>query len=81
MEIQFFKINQIFNSFNEFKELLDTFSIEWGYLITRYGLYMRCNQSGNPPSNLLKERKRSSIKCNCNWVIKFQYINKEKEIR
>ena len=27
----------------------------------------------------LKQRKRSSIKCNCNWVIKFQYIDKRKK--
>ena len=41
--IQCFKINQIFNLFNEFKELLDTFSIEWGFCVTRYSLYMRYN--------------------------------------
>ena len=41
--IQCFKINQMFNLFNEFRELLDTFSIEWGFRVTRYGLYMRCN--------------------------------------
>ena len=41
--IQCFKINQIFNSFNEFKELFDTFSIEWGFRVTRYCLYMRYN--------------------------------------
>ena len=40
---------------------------------------MRCNRSGKPPSNAIKQRKRSSIKCNCEWVIKFQYIDKEKK--
>ena len=63
--------NQIFNLFNEFRELVDTFSIEWGFHVTRYGLYMRCNQSSNPPSKTLKRRKRLSIKCNYQWMIKF----------
>ena len=40
---------------------------------------MRCNQSGKPPSNWLKQRNRLSIKYICNGVIKFQYINKGKK--
>ena len=48
VSIPCFKINKISNSFNEFRELLDTFPIEWGFCVSRYGLYVRCNQTGNP---------------------------------
>ena len=30
-------------------------------------------------SQLLSQHRASSIKCNCNWVIKFEYIDKEKK--
>ena len=70
---------QIFGSVHELKSKVDTFSIEWGFRATCYGYHIHCNWFGKPPKTVKNKFARKSIKRNCQWLIKFTFLDQRKK--
>ena len=70
---------QIIDSFEKLKSKVDAFSIEWGFRATCYGYIVHCNWFGKPPKNIGKKSFRKLIKCNCQWLIKFKFLDQRKK--
>ena len=61
------------------KRKVDAFSIEWGFWATCYGYRIHCNQFWKPPKQVENKVSRKSIKCNCQLLIKFKFLDQRKK--